>query len=73
VVSFLVEEDTNQGPNPGGSKKNNPLATQEIVAGRRPMAPVATQKIMGLSYGPAVNDPNHMTLLCKIVPHYMAI
>jgi len=21
VVSFLVEEDTNQGPNPGGSKK----------------------------------------------------
>jgi len=41
VVSFPVEEDTNQGSNPGGGKKKIPLlATQKIMAGHRPVAPV---------------------------------
>ena len=41
VVSFPVEEDTNLGSNPGGSKKKIPLlATQKIMAGHRPVAPV---------------------------------
>jgi len=39
VVSFTVEEDTDQGSNPGGRKKNS-LATQKIVAGHQPVAPV---------------------------------
>jgi len=39
VVSFPVEEDTNQGSNPGGSKKTPSLATQKILAGCWPVAP----------------------------------
>jgi hypothetical protein len=39
MVSFPVEEDTNQGSNPGGRKKSPSLATQKIVAGRWPVAP----------------------------------
>ena len=39
-VSFPVEEDTNQGSNPGGSTKEKKpsLATQKIEAGHRPVA-----------------------------------
>jgi len=41
VVNFPVEEDTNQGSNPGGSKKKKThWQPEKIVAGRRAMAPV---------------------------------
>ena len=36
VVSFPVEEDTNQGSNPGGGKKKNPLAGNPKNNGRAP-------------------------------------
>jgi len=40
VVSFPVEEDTNQGSNHGGSEKTLSLASRKIVAGRQPVASV---------------------------------
>jgi len=45
VVSFQIEEDTNQGSNPGGSKNNNNKKKtcrqpEKIVVGRWLVAPV---------------------------------